>query len=230
MPRKRVLPCFRSVFERGHHLIQHLPGAECLAAAVRGDRVVQVEDIDAVHAEPLEAALQRGGTAAPMRPNSDRGHPHLGPDDGIGRLQVGQGAAEVLLQLAVAVLHRGVEVVHPHVQCAADRPLLVRRRAAHHQSAHRAAAEAQQRDLHAGPPECAHFHLFLLPLRVARIIGPWRRRKQDRLKMAFHGPFPYPPAWRSPHRERCNVVVGEDAAQWDSLCDVVSSSHRRRDS
>jgi hypothetical protein len=54
-----------------------------------------------------------------------------------------QDATEVLLRFTVAVLHRGVEVVHAGGNSPRNGPLLVDRIAAHHKSANRAAAEAQ---------------------------------------------------------------------------------------
>jgi MFS family permease len=72
----------------------------------------------------------------------------------------GHYAAEVLLRLAVAVLDRGVEIVH----AGADRPgngaLLVARIATHHQSADRAAAETKHRELHSSAAENPLFPLI----------------------------------------------------------------------
>jgi hypothetical protein len=69
-----------------------------------------------------------------------------------------QHAAEILFRFAVAVLHRCIEVVHAGGDRSRDGALLVERIAAHHQSADRAAAEAQHRELHSGSPEYPHFH------------------------------------------------------------------------
>jgi hypothetical protein len=69
-----------------------------------------------------------------------------------------QDAAEILFRFAVAVLHRGVKVVHAGGERPRDGALLVERIAAHHQSADRATTEAQHRELHSGTPECPHFH------------------------------------------------------------------------
>ena len=76
----------------------------------------------------------------------------------LGRLQLLQHAAEIGFRLAVAIQHRGVEIVHAGLERARHRALLVGGIAAHHQPAHRAAAEAQHRDLQSGPPECPHLH------------------------------------------------------------------------
>ena len=84
--------------------------------------------------------------------------PDLGADDRVGGFEVLQDAAEILLRLAVAVLHRGVEVIDADGERAGDGALLVARIAAHHQSADRAAAEAQHRKLHAGAAVDPHFH------------------------------------------------------------------------
>ena len=54
-----ALPAQR--FERGHHLIQHLPGTQRVAAAGGRDAIVQMENVDAFPPEPLQASLQRLG-------------------------------------------------------------------------------------------------------------------------------------------------------------------------
>ena len=79
MPRNRVLPCSRSVWNAGTTSSSTCCGAEALAAAVRGDGVVQVEDVDVVHAEPPQAAVQRRRDGAAMRPNSAGGSRTLVP-------------------------------------------------------------------------------------------------------------------------------------------------------
>ena len=69
-----------------------------------------------------------------------------------------QDTTEIPLGFAVAVLNRGVKVVHAGSGGPRDGALLVDWIAAHHQSADRAAAEAQYRELHSGAPEYSHFH------------------------------------------------------------------------
>jgi len=69
-----------------------------------------------------------------------------------------QDTAKILFRFAVAILHRGVEVVHARSGGPRDGALLVDWIAAHHKSADRAAAEAQYRKLHSGAPEYSHFH------------------------------------------------------------------------
>ena len=144
--------------ERRHHLAKHLPDAERLAAAMLCDRIMQVEDIDPLAAQPRQAAVERfrhgGGDAAEFGARQ----PDFGADDRVGGFEVLQDAAEILLQLAVAVLHRGVEIIHADGERAGNGALLVARIAAHHQSADRAAAEAEHRKLHAGAAVDPHFH------------------------------------------------------------------------
>ena len=97
-------------------------------------------------------------TASAMRPNSPVRHPDLGADDHVGRFQLLQDAAKVLFRFAIAVQHRGVEIVHAGGDRPRDGALLVGRIAAHHQSAHRAAAEAQHRELHSRATKCPQLH------------------------------------------------------------------------
>ena len=58
-------------FKRRNHLIQHLIGAERVTAAVHRDRIVQMENVDMIHLQPRQAAIQRlrhcGGNAAEIR-------------------------------------------------------------------------------------------------------------------------------------------------------------------
>ncbi len=93
-----------------------------------------------------------------MRPKSPLGQPDLGADGHIGRFEPLQDTTEILFRFAVAVLHRGVEVVHAGSDRPRDRALLVEWIAAHHEPAHRAAAESQHRELHSCAPEYSHFH------------------------------------------------------------------------
>ena len=97
-------------------------------------------------------------TASSMRPNSLGRHADLGADHHIGRLQLLQHAAEILFRFAIAVLHRGVEIVDAGGDRARDGALLVGGIAAHHQSADGAAAEAQHRELHSRAPKDPQLH------------------------------------------------------------------------
>ncbi len=145
-------------FKRGHHLVEHLPGAERLAPARGGDGIVQVEDVDPLHAEALQACVERLrhrlADAAEIRGRQ----PHLGADDRVGGLELLQDAAEVLFGFAVSVLHRGVEIVDAGLERAGDGALLVGRIAAHHEAADRAAAEAEDREPHPAAAEGAFVH------------------------------------------------------------------------
>jgi len=69
-----------------------------------------------------------------------------------------QDAAEILFRFAVAVLDGGIEVVHAGLDRPRHGAFLVTRIATHHQSADRAAAEAQHRELHSSAPERARLH------------------------------------------------------------------------
>ena len=117
-----------------------------------------MEDVDPIETQPRQAAFERRrhgvGNAAELAGRQ----PDLGADDDVGRLQLLQDAAEVLFRFAVAVLHRGVEIVHAGGDRPRDGALLVGGIAAHHQSADRAAAEAQHRELHSRASKDPQLH------------------------------------------------------------------------
>ena len=156
-PGKADLALPAQLLEGRHDLIHDLLHAERRSATGRSDVIVQVKDVDAIHLQAREAGIERFddrvGNAAFAGRQAD-----LGADHHARRLELAQDAAKVLLGLAVAILHGRVEVVDAGGECARDRTLLVGRIAAHHQAADGAAAEAEHRDLQAGPPESAHFH------------------------------------------------------------------------
>ncbi len=52
---------FAQGLERRDDFVQHLRDAQAFAAAISGDRVVQVEDIHMVHPQALQAAVHRVG-------------------------------------------------------------------------------------------------------------------------------------------------------------------------
>jgi hypothetical protein len=116
------------------------------------------KDVDPVKTEPRQTAFERYrdgvGDAAELAGRQ----PDLGADDHVRRFQLLQNAAEVLFRFAIAVLHRGVEVVYAGGDRARDDTLLLGRIASHHKSAHRAAAEAQHRKLHPRPPKDPQLH------------------------------------------------------------------------
>ena len=61
MPRKRVFPARAQGFEGRNDFVADLRDAEGFAAAVQGDGVVQVEDVDVIHLQALQAAVHRVG-------------------------------------------------------------------------------------------------------------------------------------------------------------------------
>ena len=117
-----------------------------------------MKDVDPVKTQPRQAAFERCPDGVINAADLAGRQPHLGADGHVGRFQLLQNAAEVVFRLAVAVLHRGVEVVDAGGDRACDGALLVGRIAAHHQSAHRAAAEAQHRELHSRAPKHPQLH------------------------------------------------------------------------
>ena len=144
--------------ERRRHLVEHLPDAQRRSAAVFGDRIVQMKDVDPVKTQPRQAAFERRPDGVINAAELAGRHPDLGADDDVSRLQLLQNAAKVVFRLAVAVQHRRVEVVDAGRDRACDGALLVGRIAAHHQSAHCAAAEAQHRELHSRAPKHPQLH------------------------------------------------------------------------
>ena len=117
-----------------------------------------MQDVHLLHAEPFEAGIEGGGDGGSDIGQVRGPEPDLGANDRVLRLQRLEYAAEVLLGLPVAVQGRRIEVVDARIQRLGDRALLVGRRAAYHQSAHRSASEAQHRSLHACAAEYARFH------------------------------------------------------------------------
>src|SRR5262245_5803173 len=97
-------------------------------------RVVQVEDVDPIEAQSRQTAFERRRHGVGNAAKVARGQPHLGANDHVARLELLQDAAKVLFRLAVSVLHRGVEVVHPGGNRPRDGALLVERIATYHQS------------------------------------------------------------------------------------------------
>jgi hypothetical protein len=120
--------------------------ADGLAGSALGERIVEMEDIDAVAAEAFEAGLEGGRHCRADAAAVCRCDAHLGGDDDV-RLQLGQHPPEVGLGGAVAVERGGVEVVDAELERPRHRALLVARLAARHQSADRAAPERQDRHL-----------------------------------------------------------------------------------
>jgi hypothetical protein len=94
----------------------------------------------------------------PAQPEIFQRQPDLGADDHVRRFELLQDASDILFRFAVAVLDRGGEVVHAGGDRPCDGALLVEWIAAHHQSADRAAAEAEHRELHSGAPKYSHLH------------------------------------------------------------------------
>ncbi len=135
-----------------------MPDAERFSAAALCDRIVQVEDIDPPEAQPREAALERLRYGFANAPEVRARQADLCTDGHVGRFELLQHTAEILFRFAVAVLHCGVEIVHAGLDRPRHGALLVKRIAAHHQSADRAAAEAQHRELHSSAPEHPHVH------------------------------------------------------------------------
>ena len=168
MQRRRVAQCrqpeetnlalLTQPLERRDHVVEHLPNAQRRSAAFLGNRIVQMKDVDPVKTQPRQTAFER----CPDRVCNAAGlagrQANLGADDCVGRLQLLQNAAEVLFRFAIAVEHRGVEIVDAGGDRPRDGPLLIAGIAAHHQSAHGAAAKTQHRELHSRAPKDPQLH------------------------------------------------------------------------
>jgi hypothetical protein len=140
-----------------HDVAEHLVDAHRSAVGAVHDHVVQLEHVDMIAPQPVEARLERGrDRGADVRPFVR--HAHLGGEHDVW-LQAREHTAEILLRGAVAIGRRGVEQVNAGLERARDRALLVGRCPLGHQAADRAAAEGQHRDLEPGAAECALFHV-----------------------------------------------------------------------
>ena len=144
--------------EAGHHVVQHLPHAEGLAAAGQGDGVVEGEDVDGFPPEPAQARLERRGDGGRGPAELRRLQPHLGADRHRAAAGLPQRAAQVGLRGPVAVARSGVEIGDSRLDRAGDGAVLVALRAAHHQAAHRPAPEPEHGDRDGVRAEIAHRH------------------------------------------------------------------------
>ena len=168
MQRRRVAQCrdpeetnlslLTQALERRHHVAEHLSDTQRRSASGLGDRIVQVKDVDPVKTQSRQAAFERYRHGVGNAAEFAGRQPDLGADGHIGRFQVLQNTAKVLFRLAIAVLYRGVEIVDAGADRPRDGTLLVGRIAAHHNSAHGAATEAQHRELHSRASKYPQLH------------------------------------------------------------------------
>ncbi len=133
-----------------------------------------MKDVDPVKAQPRQAAFERYPDGIVNAAKLAGRHADLGADNHVGRFQLLQNAAKVLLQFAIAVLHRGVEIIDAGGDRPRDGPLLVGSIAAHHQPTHRAAAEAQHGEPHPRAPKDPQLHRRSSdwPERLCRVERP----------------------------------------------------------
>ena len=103
--------------------------------------------------QPRQTAFERRRDGIGDTVEGGGRQPDFCADDSVRRFQFLQDAAEILLRLAVAVLHGGVEIIDAGFDRARDGAFLLGRIAAHHESADRAAAKAQHRQLHSRAPK-----------------------------------------------------------------------------
>jgi hypothetical protein len=157
-PEETNLALLTQPLERRYHVAEHLSDAQRRSAPCFGNRIVQVKDVDPVKTQSRQAAFERHRYGVGNAVELALQQPDLGADGHIGWLQLLQNAAKVVFRFAIAVLHRGVEIVHAGGDRSRDGTLLVGGIAAHHDSAHCAAAEAQHRELHSGASKDPQLH------------------------------------------------------------------------
>src|SRR5947207_65989 len=128
-------------------------GALCRA----DDRIMELEQIDRVALQPLQAGFEGSGDRLTDLAALGGRQSHLGADIDI-RLQRLQHPAEIVLGFAVAVHLRGVEIVDAELDRARDGAFLVGGGALDHQPADRAAAKAEQRYVETGAAALSVLH------------------------------------------------------------------------
>ena len=117
-----------------------------------------MKDVDPLKTQSRQTAFERYPDRVREPAKLAGRQPDLGADGHVGRFEVLQNAAKVLFQFTIAVQDCSVEVVDAGGDRPRDGALLVGRIAAHHKSAHRAAAEAQRRELHSRAPKDPQLH------------------------------------------------------------------------
>src|SRR5207249_633679 len=148
---------FDETNQRGHDGVAYVLDRHAAAHALACDEVVALQQIYALEPESREALVERACDGRRQLRRRHVRHAELRTDID-ARLERAQHAAEIRLRLAVAVERRGVEVIEAEVHGAGDGPLLLGGRAAHEQTAHVAAAEAENADAQSRPPERAIVH------------------------------------------------------------------------
>ena len=159
------------LLQRRDDLVQRDLDVHAVVGVLGGQRIVQLEEIDVIHAEARQALVHRLRDELGDPRAVGRLQPELGAEHDVG-LQRLQHAAEIALGLAVAVERGGVDVVDAELDGARDRPLLVGRRALGHQAADGAGAEAEHGNFEAGAAQFTLLHFssfpFISSLREAR--------------------------------------------------------------
>src|SRR6516165_1790565 len=127
-----------------------------------------MEYIHPLHNQALQACLQGFSDGNPDASEVRGWQPYLCTDDCVSGLELLQNTAEIPLRRAVPILYGGIEVIHAGFQCPRNGAFLINRIATDHQSTHRTAAEAQERNLHSTATERSHFHRHCLSLQDQR--------------------------------------------------------------
>ena len=102
-------------------LAEHGLGSKAAVAAVRGDVVVQLEQVDMVELQALQTRLQRGRNRLADAAAFAVGNTHLGADNDI-RLQALDDAAEIALGFAVPVHRCRIKIIDAELDGTRHRP------------------------------------------------------------------------------------------------------------
>src|SRR3989442_9800783 len=138
------------LLERGNHFAHDVVDADRAARRHGPDRVVELQHVNARHAETAQARLARADHGATDIAEVLGTQPHLRADVDV-EAELAQRLAEMLLGDAVAVARPCIALVDAALARARDRAPALRQRALDDETADVAAAEPQHGDVDAGP-------------------------------------------------------------------------------
>src|SRR5262245_19555809 len=137
------LPLLAELLHRGHDLAEDVGQAQGPFSARRLDPIVELKEIDALHAEPAQARVERAGDRTRYVGQVGRIEAKLRADVD-ARAQRLEHLTEISLGLSVAVRRGRVEVVDPELHLPGDAPLALRGRSADDEPADVAASEPER--------------------------------------------------------------------------------------
>src|SRR6516162_6033323 len=123
-PVKPGLALLARAFEGRHDLAEHDFGGQVAVAAVPGDVVVQLEQVDSLELQTLEARLQRLSDRRCHAIALAGRNANLGADADVG-FEALHDAPEIALGFTVSIHRRGVEIRDPELDRARYRALLI---------------------------------------------------------------------------------------------------------